>query len=512
MLRWKVLFLTSCLILLSFLGFSQANNISSKVVNVGQTFYLRGYRIDSVSADTVLTSPSDNVLATQKSVKTYITNRLRFTDSSTVNVQWFTGVPDGIHDNSTGIQAAFAYAAAHHKDISVPGGTYVDSVALNAPTTGYLGVSWLGTPSSTILYPVKTGHLFVYASAAFTGVRFKSIKFISNHDTTAVGNNAIFFQGIGTTIIKDVKIEDCEFMGFSTALTFKGVQGLDIGNCTFLAQHGHDDATTTSAPAVFIRSVYDSVGDMNRNWNIHNCYFDGYSGTNITSTLTGGPMDGSFYGPVSGMIFAYNFIYRMAQEAISVQPQFAVTDSAVVQIIGNQINEYLPAGSKTPSGGLITQSYGIRIESPNYIVSGNVIVGATIGIYSNETPWVNQFIFYPTVTGNTIYFNPDPTFDVKYGILVQGYSDSIRSKYATITGNNLYLNGITLQNTFKFVSVLFCDSSQVRGNTISQANLTRTGGGTYGTYLYHSTGNFIDSVMTADTAIVTNTATYTIFH
>lgn len=63
--------ITLGLVLLAIAGFSQANTVVAKVVNISQSLYLRGNRVDSISIDGNFTSNSDNILPTQKAVKTY---------------------------------------------------------------------------------------------------------------------------------------------------------------------------------------------------------------------------------------------------------------------------------------------------------------------------------------------------------------------------------------------------------------------------------------------------------
>lgn len=68
----KLLFL-SLFCLASFLGFSQANNINAKTVNISGSLSIRAYKIDSISADGTFTGGHTDVLPTQSAVKTYIT-------------------------------------------------------------------------------------------------------------------------------------------------------------------------------------------------------------------------------------------------------------------------------------------------------------------------------------------------------------------------------------------------------------------------------------------------------
>lgn len=68
----KKIFLLAGLIISYLAGFSQANNVNTKVLSASQSVILRGNRIDSISADTSFTGGSDNVIATQRAIKKYV--------------------------------------------------------------------------------------------------------------------------------------------------------------------------------------------------------------------------------------------------------------------------------------------------------------------------------------------------------------------------------------------------------------------------------------------------------
>lgn len=61
-------------LLLGYTGFSQAQTITAQKLVATQTIYLRGVKVDTLSTDTNLTANSDDVLSTQRAIKTYIKN------------------------------------------------------------------------------------------------------------------------------------------------------------------------------------------------------------------------------------------------------------------------------------------------------------------------------------------------------------------------------------------------------------------------------------------------------
>lgn len=69
-------FLTFLFALGSVFVFGQANTITAKVVNITQSIYITGHRADSISLDGTFSSNSDNVIPSQKAVKTYVDSRV----------------------------------------------------------------------------------------------------------------------------------------------------------------------------------------------------------------------------------------------------------------------------------------------------------------------------------------------------------------------------------------------------------------------------------------------------
>lgn len=58
--------------LISFIGFGQANSVSAKTIIASQSVSIRGSRIDSLSADGNFTNGSGNVIPTQAAVKSFV--------------------------------------------------------------------------------------------------------------------------------------------------------------------------------------------------------------------------------------------------------------------------------------------------------------------------------------------------------------------------------------------------------------------------------------------------------
>jgi hypothetical protein len=482
----------------------------SLAYSIADTMFLRGLSI-AFGLKHFIGSPDSISLGVDTSLITSIKRFYSYVDSTTIPVTAFTGIPNGVNDNSTGLQAAWNYAAANGKNIYVPAGSYVDSVQLNAPTSGYLGVSWIFGDNAVINYPPATGTLFAFSGAPFAHMRFMNAHLTSTHVITATGNNGIFFQGIGAYKIKDVKIIGGYFSGFSTDILGKGLGDAEIAGIHFYNPLGHDNATNTTAPAVNIRAIDDSVGDGNFKWDIHDNWGQGYTGMGAiaTTTTTGAPMDGWFYGHVSGAAIHDNILDYYGIEDILYQPGVTYLDSNVTSIYHNHINARIPAGSAW-SGVKMRGNYGIRAEGQRLNIDDNDINNATTGILFYATSAWNFAFTRTNITNNHIWFTMDSTMRPTVGIQYQGYGGSLHSKYADISFNQVYADSAFFSNTVRAISVVFTDSAHVTGNRIFESRVTKMGGGMHGIDLNQCVGLVlgVNPMMGVDTSVFAQSTTY----
>lgn len=431
--------------------------------------------------------------------------------SGAVNAQWFGAVGDGTTDNSTVLNTALVYCKNTKRDLYIPTGTYLcdvqtSGVSINMPAGA--GMKIYGDKGTILTTTKKTGQLIALTSGAYAGITFDNIQFVSTHDTTNVGSSAIFIQGINPSLAKNITVTNCGFTGFAQALLLKGCQGVNISSNYFGAPTGHDCATTTTNPAVFIRLVDDSTGDLNRDFAVFNNVADGYSGTNVTTTKTGGPMDGFIYGHASGFSIHDNYLHRFAQESILAQPQLNVIDSGVTDIYNNRLNQYIPKGSKDVSGNPLRVNFAIRAEAQHLSIHDNTIVGATIGIWTDATNY--NYVFRDvSIQNNHITFVRDTAARVQYGIYARGNATGVRMKNVIVKGNTLNLDSSFLYNTYRNVTLIYCDSAQVSNNTLSAVRVTESGGGTQAIALSTSDGIVLNSNLSvsADTAISSASST-----
>jgi len=414
--------------------------------------------------------------------------------SNSISFSRWAKVGDGTTDYTGAWNTAINYIISHDKVLEIPEGTYnlagISDLAGIFGNPGRLRIHGRG-PSSILLVPAKTSALINIASSAITALEIDGIYFKSTHDTTNVGNVALLLQGTAPNLITNVKIANCIFEGFTTAIIGKGVRGLEICHNTFKSPTGHDNATTTSNPAIFILAVDNNATDLNKNWNIHDNFVDGYSGTlSITTTKTGGPMDGFFYGHVSGLNINNNTVLNTGQEAIYPKVNISIIDSGVTSIKNNIIYSYIPTGSKDMNGVLMRSNYAIRAESQHLLIEGNTILGATIGIWSDATNDVFQCRDL-TIKDNHIFFIRDTTKRVQYGTYIRGNANGFRFKNVIVKGNISILDSSFIYSTFRNIALTYVDSAQVEGNSLSIVRLTKSGGGTQGISLLSSDSAYI---------------------
>ncbi len=469
------------------------------------------HRVDTVSSNVTAIEAKTNKKAYDSAAVFNLRAGILGSDTNYVNVINFTGVPDGVHDNSTGLQNAANYAAAHNKNLLVPAYIFIDSVQINMPTTGSLTTGWRFMPGGIIEYSMKTGRAINYQNAAFHDILIENPQMQSIADTTSLGNTAIYFSSTTqNTIIKRVRILG-GLLSVGQAVLGKGLQDFEMSGVFVRSPLGHDNGPNNSNPAVQVRPIDDSVGDENKRWNIHDCFFDGYSGSaSVTTLKTLGPMDGAFYGHVSGLMLHDNYFNRFGQEPIVYQPDITLTDTLPSSINNNHVYCYIPPGSKTPSGVKIQANVGIRAEGQNLIISDNEIWGATNGISVNASATWNYTFRNLVIKHNTVHMTTDTALIPGNGVDFRGYNGTTRWKQADISDNTIIFDSTTLKQTATGVYMIYVDSAKISGNHVVATRLTKGSFKTVGIYMNQATGILVNNNTTigVDTVLSTPLSTY----
>lgn len=382
-------------------------------------------------------------------------------------------------DATTFLQSMWNDAAAKGKNMIITG-NYVDSSELDAPTTGALNVGIKFLPGAAITYTAKTGAVMKWNGAAFHDIVIENPQILCVNDTSSIGNVGLFFQGVtGGQRLHRIRVMGGYISGAATSILGKGLQEFEVAATAFLSPLGHDNGGTTTAPAVHIRAIDDSVGDANKNWNIHDCYGDGFSKQDamaVTSLKTGGRMDGFFYGHVSGLIGHHNITRHYDQEHWLYQPGVTFIDSLASVIDVNEMDCNILVGSKA-QGVAITGVLGIRAEGQNLSILNNNIFHSATGILSYATSAWNYRFHGLTIQGNHIWMSQDTASNPNRGIQVQGYSAAVKQTGVKVLNNTVYIDSVKLKQTLQAFNVTYCDSSIISGNTVQESRVTKTGGG-----------------------------------
>ncbi len=233
-------------------------------------------------------------------------------------------------------------------------------------------------------------------------------------------------------------IRNCTFSGFTNAIRLNGMHGGVVENNRFLAPLGHDNASNSGTPAVYINAFSDAVG-INVDIVVRDNYAEGYSGDDITTTTGERSMDGFYYGYANGAIIQDNTCLNFCEEAIyslgyEIYDEYADIRPTIIR--GNYIDSSLPTGTTN------TQNYGILFDGSNHLVEGNYIK-AGYGIMSNGVNY-NRVAKNNTIRNNK-YF-PAPGCDTWYPIYAQGYDASgVNPAYDYLIENNeINIDSITL--------------------------------------------------------------------
>lgn len=418
-------------------------------------------------------------------------------------------------DCTTGANTALAAAITNTRDLHIPRGTYnLNTVAgggdINFPanTGSSKSIRIYGDKGGTVLTTSsKTGALLQTVNNSYSNIIIENIDFVSTHDTTTIGSNAILLQGTNPNFVTHVIIRNCRFSGFSIPIVLKGCRDVMIEHNVFQFPKGHDCATTTTVPAVCILLKDDSLGNLNKDIKIIDNWAEGTTG-GLTGSRTRMPMDGFIYGHADGFKYNDNILTGFGQEAILTQPQLNYIDSSTGEIKRNTILCYLPKGTVNFDSSKRRGNTAIRVDNERCVVDNNTIRGATTGILQILTSAWNYINRGLIITNNTIYVATDTGMYAQYGILVQGYSSGSRSKGAIIADNHIFIDSVSLNQTFYGITANFYDSGSIRGNEVIKTRSINVNGGVKGISLTSSDGFKLSNTIKADTTLVTSSVSY----
>jgi hypothetical protein len=427
------------------------------------------------------------------------TGRWRRMYVGALSVKWFGAKGNGVTDDQPSISHALLAALHFHCDLFLPGSTYNLASYAN-PSMHYIFSPPVGTPGSayririfgekktvltTALYLPTAGSsvMFIFSSAwehcMIDNIFFQNTHPLPADPSTTGQTNAILMVGTVANNNVDFTIQNCVFEGFSTAITLNGTVDTRIIKCAFNAPKGRDNAQGTNPqPAVYIWAISNS-GGLVINPSILDCYANGFSGTDITTTITKAPMDGFIYGAPIGALIANNIVKNCGEELIDISPDLPAADNRPVVISDNFLDCSLPAGTAQVGHPTIlsTANYAIRCEALGSVISGNTIYNATRGILQYAVNADDYQFRRWQVQDNVIQVSTNAAMKPEYGIFMQGYSVSStrRLQNPDILNNTIFADGVSLGQNYDAIIMAFADSAFITGNTFTVSNLTRNG-------------------------------------
>lgn len=402
-------------------------------------------------------------------------------DTKILDVRSFGAKGDNIQEDSTFINNAITSALSKGQDLFFPSGTYKCNSFITGQTysvkidqTGVKKIRIFGEGGTKITTNNTSGMIFfVYYQCKDTVI--ENIFFESTHGLTQNQTNAFFLAGTGENAIQNFTFRNCRFEGFSTAVSFQGVKGLTIENCVFEAPLGHDNAQNNAQPAVFV-----GMGDNNNGQcydiKILNNLVNGYTGADITTTVTQRPMDGFIYGPAYGIQIIGNITRNLCEEHIAVAP--VVTFSGLTYptlISNNQFYQGLPSGC-TKSGSPLISNYGVRADCNNVTISNNEFIDYTQGvlIYPLGYPNLKQHTF--NVNANKFYSPRSSMYNVTEAIKI--HSPTGNTTYNVNVSNNFIdIDGIQLKQYTNVIAMYNLNKVSFSNNNIFKQNVNVNGFG-----------------------------------
>lgn len=393
--------------------------------------------------------------------------------NGSLNAQWFGAIGNNSFDNSIVFNKLFAASKTLGKDIYIPSGIFKIISTINWDLTQLNGISLYGEGTTTQLVTSSANTmLFISSNFVSNNISIHNIFFNNLHSIVTTPSSAFFIQGGPGEWFKNVNIYDCRFEGFSSAIGFQGVIGVNIIHNTFAAPLGHDNAQNNDDPANFIVFSDNSNGYVQDVVVSHN-WASGYTGSDITTTTTKRPMDNFVYGTAYGYNMFDNTTINFCQEhyAIAVPITFPYLNR-IVKIHDNYLDCSIPIGSSLHSSALLS-NYGIRCDQSNVHITNNDFYNFTIGILVypfQSVPTMRQHSI--DIVGNHLYAPRDATnYTVTIGIMIQG-SKSVYN--CNVSDNYIDLDS-TKTNGFNGILLNKVDSSSVLNNNIRVGKITNTG-------------------------------------
>jgi len=390
-----------------------------------------------------------------------------------VNAKSVGAKGDGVQDDTPYLNLALENALSQGVNLFIPAGTYKcnqfttgsgSAAIIQMDQQGIKTIKIYGESGTKITTEQDSGCI-LYIFYQNSNVILDNIFFENTHDTIQTQTNAIQLAGLNQNAIQNLTIQNCTFEGFSTAISAQGVKGLIIQNNLFQSPKGHDNAQNNTQPAVYIW-LADNANGQCYNVTIQNNTANGFTGSNISNTITKRAMDGFVYGTGYGITIQGNTTQNLSEEHIAIQPQVTspnTTDSVV--ITGNKFFEYIPLGSFRGDGTPLVSNYGVRADCNNVTITNNDFYSYTQGVlvYPFQYPNLKQYNY--KIVKNRFYSPNSSIFDVSEAIKVQAPSANPASNI-TVSENFIDVELIQMKSSRSTISIYDCDKVNIIDNYI----------------------------------------------
>ncbi|MCI3271030.1 right-handed parallel beta-helix repeat-containing protein [Streptomyces cylindrosporus] len=363
----------------------------------------------------------------------------RLNTSSTVNVETFGAVGDGITDDTLAIQAALDLAHSSGGGLVqfTPGKTYAVStflVVYDYTTVYAYGATIKAIGNSGILRNFLSSETF-NAYEGHSHIQILGGRWDGNAFNGTTGSVTAETDVMNFVHAQDITVRDATIENTSTAhaLEFNAVDGGRALNCRFLGYNDNSsDASRQFSEAIQIDisvSGSSSIGS-----------FDNTPAKNIL-------VDGCYFG-VSSRCGKFG---RAVGSHTLASGQYYYG----IQIVNNRIEGTLQEG---------VRGYGWRRSViANNVISGTGYSGIWLGIPNPSTAGYTATSYDLTIQGNTI---TAPATDS--AIRVVGYSGA---SIAQVTVNGNSINGGSTGNA-NGIQMEYCNSPVVSGNTLASVQST----------------------------------------
>lgn len=419
-----------------------------------------------------------------------------------VNVKNYGASGNGITDDTVPINDAIAAAQKIGADVYLPYGKYfcntITSPIISGSTNKILRLESnsmvkmkiYGERGTVIITPMSQYTLF-YIYNKLTDLTIENIFFQSTHGITTNQTTGLSFAGTPSNNIKNLKITNCRFEGFSTAILGCGITGMTVEGCIFEAPLGHDNAQNSSQPAVYIWLADNSNGQC-YDVKIINNVANGFSGTNITTTTTLRATDGFVFGYAYGLEYSGNTTKNFSEEHVLVSPatMFPYTTYPIL-ISNNHFYQSVPTGSMKLGLPLIS-NYGVRADCNNVTISDNEFIDYSSGvlIYPILYPMLKQHGY--KVSSNRFYAAKGINAYVYEAIKIQGSATSGNKCYNIVVDNNsIEIDSVDLKSTRRAIGIYNTEKAVLYHNNIFCSNITLNGFSFFG-ITYSSVASNVD--------------------